>query len=98
MRPVLLFMVLMPSAVAARAEDGRWIAGLDVVQSNITCMRTYRCAPLRPVKLAQDEKIVSTATQRVAGVCARGIGPLTSCTQCLTNPPKERCTWQVVKK
>jgi hypothetical protein len=100
MRHVIALLVLLLTGATgvARAEDGRWVAGLGFSQVNVTCVRTYTCSPRKKVTLSADQKIVSTPSQRVSGVCASGIGPLARCSQCTTNPPNESCTWEVVKK
>lgn len=100
MRPVigLLMLLLGGAAGSARAEDGRWIRAWDIIQVNAGCTQSYRCVPARPVKLATDERIVSASSRRIWGVCAAGIGPFARCTQCITNPPQQKCTFKVVKK
>jgi hypothetical protein len=100
MRPAirLSMLFLVGSAGVANADAGKWVAGLDFTRVNVTCTRSYRCSPGKKVTLSADQKIVSTPSQRVSGVCASGIGPLARCSQCTTNPPNESCTWEVVKK
>lgn len=83
---------------SSRADDGVWQAASNFAQVNVACTRTYTCGPAKDIMHSADMKVVATDTKLVWGVCSAGQGPVDGCNVCLTNPPKDKCTWSLQKK
>jgi len=96
-------LVLGISATAVTADDGMWTPSSAITQIEQACMRVYTCTPpLSVTTYRTNQKIVSTGSRTVFGVCSAGDSPsererTSSCNICLTTPPAERCEWRIEK-
>jgi hypothetical protein len=81
---------------AVKAEVGAWSTEDTIfTQVNVFCIRNYICGPAEDVLYSADQRIVSTSSKPVRGVCSADGGPADSCNVCLTNPPTEKCEWHL---
>ena len=91
------------STTAVTADDGMWAPSSAITQIEQACMRVYTCTPpLSVTTYRTNQKIVSTTSRTVFGVCSAGDSPsersrVGSCSVCLTTPPADRCEWHIEK-
>jgi hypothetical protein len=86
------------STMSLRAEDGVWSPTNTVAQVNVACTRVYLCTPGKDILHSSETKVTTTPPKLVFGVCSAGGGPIDSCNDCLTNPPRDKCEWHLEKR
>jgi hypothetical protein len=92
----LSFFFVSSFKVAAK-ETGIWAKQKNFAQVNVACIQTYTCHPKDDVLHPDDVYVAVSKPELVTGVCSAACGPADSCNECLTNPPKTPCVWELRK-
>lgn len=91
-------VILIFATFSAQADEGVWSPDTNFAQVNSYCTRSYICGPREDILHSEDTKVIATSPKLVLGVCSAGGGPIDGCNVCNTNPPTDKCEWNLQKK
>lgn len=83
---------------ASEAEDRVWVGEENFAQLNVACIRVYVCRPGQDILHSADTVLKLSEPQTQTGICSAGDGPIDGCNVCVSNPPSDPCTWELVPK